>query len=823
MNNSLSNSRTKIQNIVRVFVTFLGRAAYRPDGRANKLLLMMPYTIQKISSPLFNTKIIMLLLALYLVPPLSNVGLYAQNAPLGCDKYTLLLAEYTSNFNSSTTMAIPFLNSPGQMPTGVCDLGANSGNDGIAVNPAKNVAYIVSGTDIKVYDFAQGKFIATYPAPAGVGAIFDVVLSLDKQSLYLSTRDGGLIQMNVTTGAIIASRPLIDFTSTGGLWGVAVNPSTGNVYVTSGFQGPNGLNTIQSLPSNLAGTPTIIYTAPQTIGDLTGITFAADGTLWGVFKSDFPATPSDYLIHLTATGTVLGQYTMPPPTATSGTGNYNVPFDLAFGPDGNLYIATFYGPCVLKFDVSTNTYSTYIPNVPNSSSKGLAFVCGNFKCPCANDLSIGTINSTSGNCVNGIIGNNGTATINGIGVGTTLSSSMKIDINEGSSYGTLPMFGAASNKSVSSGSATFSNLKPGITYTVRIWNGSDGCYLDKSFITPALIIPAPPTAIIPTGGQPTCTLATGTITVTNPSGVTYSFDNSATFQANNTKSGLAPGTYQITIKDANGCYSPAVPVIINPQPATPTPTVNSPTICAGVSATLTVSNCAGTVTWDNGLAAGTTATISPITGTNYTATCTTASGCKGTVVSTVTVNPKPTVVIIGSEFCEGKTGTITASGATTYSWSGASPFVTTASNPAVVSQSGTYTVIGTLNGCTATATTTVTVNAIPTFDLTAFEATCTAGSANINAKLSISGLNLANKFDYSEGISYTGTKTFASASDITAATTTVTLANPTADKSYTVRVFNAKGCNTDKTIILRTKVCECKPDVCLPYSYEKIK
>ena len=124
-------------------------------------------------------------------------------------------------------------------------------------------------------------------------------------------------------------------------------------------------------------------------------------------------------------------------------------------------------------------------------------------------------------------------------------------------------------------------------------------------------------------------------------------------------------------------------------------------------------------------------------------------------------------------------------------------------------------------GCTDTVK--ITRKAVPSFDVVALQATCSTGAANADAKLNISGLDLANKYDYSEGISYTGTKTFATATDIIATTTTVTLTNPTADKSYTVRVFNANGCTTDKTVILKTRVCECKPDVCIPYSFKKTK
>ena len=76
---------------------------------------------------------------------------------------------------------------------------------------------------------------------------------------------------------------------------------------------------------------------------------------------------------------------------------------------------------------------------------------------------------------------------------------------------------------------------------------------------------AAPTAI---ATQPTCVLTSGSVTISNPiAGQTYSFDNGATFQAGNTKSGLAAGTYQVIVKDACST-SPAASVVVNAVPAT---------------------------------------------------------------------------------------------------------------------------------------------------------------------------------------------------------------------------------------------------------------
>lgn len=56
--------------------------------------------------------------------------------------------------------------------------------------------------------------------------------------------------------------------------------------------------------------------------------------------------------------------------------------------------------------------------------------------------------------------------------------------------------------------------------------------------------------------QPTCSINTGTITVTVQSATDeYSFDNGVTYQTSNVKSGLAVGSYNVIIKNVAGCIS----------------------------------------------------------------------------------------------------------------------------------------------------------------------------------------------------------------------------------------------------------------------------
>ncbi len=95
-----------------------------------------------------------------------------------------------------------------------------------------------------------------------------------------------------------------------------------------------------------------------------------------------------------------------------------------------------------------------------------------------------------------------------------------------------------------------------------------------------------------------------------------------------------------------------------------------------------------------------------------------AGQCASSVTKEVVVNELPDVTVNAENIaiCDGETSTVTASGAFTYVWDDEDA---TEGATLTVNAAGTYKVTGTdANGCSAEATATVTVNAVPTVTLT---------------------------------------------------------------------------------------------------------
>jgi hypothetical protein len=197
-------------------------------------------------------------------------------------------------------------------------------------------------------------------------------------------------------------------------------------------------------------------------------------------------------------------------------------------------------------------------------------------------------------------------------------------------------------------------------------------------------------------------------------------------------------TYTVTVTDgATSCAnSGSGTVTVNPLPAV---SVNSPTICAGGSATLTATTGAGSPSylWSPGGATTASITVSPASTTTYTVTVTDgATSCANSGSGTVTVNSAPTAdagptqtVCAGTPGGTAIGGSPTASGGTgpyTYSWTPTTGLSdATVANPTTeVGSTTTYMVTVTdHNGCTANASVVLTVPPLPNIESTTMSGT----------------------------------------------------------------------------------------------------
>jgi len=113
------------------------------------------------------------------------------------------------------------------------------------------------------------------------------------------------------------------------------------------------------------------------------------------------------------------------------------------------------------------------------------------------------------------------------------------------------------------------------TYTASgSYTSVNGCVTNVLNLTISAAL-ASPTATVT---QPVCGTPTGTITVTNPTGAGYQYNlNGGTYQSSATFSGLAAGTYNVGVKNADGCVSTTSSYTVNQAPGQPGPvTVNGP-------------------------------------------------------------------------------------------------------------------------------------------------------------------------------------------------------------------------------------------------------
>jgi gliding motility-associated-like protein len=338
-------------------------------------------------------------------------------------------------------------------------------------------------------------------------------------------------------------------------------------------------------------------------------------------------------------------------------------------------------PAVLTVNVQTGTTYTWMPG----NATGASFTVS----PSAQTIYTVTASNGCGSASDTFLVN-----VNPLPVVNVLNDTIC-----SGSVGTLTATGAGTYTwSTGATGASISGLLTATAQFTVTGTDTNGC--TNSDVAQIIVNPLP---VISVNSASICPGGATTLTASGASSYTWSTSQTT---ASITVSPASSTIYIVKGEDANGCattVSASVTVYTPPAVA-----VAGAGICPGGTATLTASG-ANTYTWSTSQT-GSSITVSPSTATNYTVTGTDVNGCVNATVVTVTINPLPVITVSPVSTCPGVPTSISASGASTYTWSTAQ----TGASVTVPGVAATYTVTGTdTNGCISSAAGAVSLLPLP--------------------------------------------------------------------------------------------------------------
>lgn len=418
-------------------------------------------------------------------------------------------------------------------------------------------------------------------------------------------------------------------------------------------------------------------TIPGNGGNAWGTGFSADSKKLYV-NSIFGSSIYQYDLSIYNASSIISSKTT---IYNTGTGGYNFGY-MELGPDNKMYIAR------------PNSSFLSVVNSPNSPGSSSGF-------------SYAGISLSPGASLWGI-----SRIAYNINAGTQLSASVPSATICAGQTATLTA-GAASGYTWSPSGSNSSTIAvqplTSSVYTVSLSNGS--CI--SSATTNVTVLASP---VLSVTSQTTCTNQIATLTATGAS--SYVWQPSGATGPVFSAQPLASTSYTVT--GSNGyCTSSAVAsVSVIPAPVI---SASSVTICAGAAAILTASSTSG-YTWSPSGATTATISVQPFTTTVYTVSASNGN-CTAIATPTVFVISAPVVSVAGASVCPGQTATLTASGASSYTWQPSGQ--TTSVISVQPASTAIYTVSGSNGLCTSTSTVNVTL--VPTPVIVAASASVCAG------------------------------------------------------------------------------------------------
>lgn len=482
--------------------------------------------------------------------------------------------------------------------------------------------------------------------------------------------------LSATSGASVVATPAATttYTVTGGV-GACTTAATVTVSVNAAPSAITGsLQVCNNLTTTLNSTPTG-GTWASSNGN---VTFGAFGVATGVgvgTATVMYTAPTSCTVTATVTVNALPTVTISGPSSicsgSTGTLSANALTSYSWAPSTGLSCTTCQNPSVLASVPVTYTLTgTNANGCVNTATKSISI----------DNISL-SVSPNKTLCA---------------------GSSDTLNANGGSSYTWSPATGLSGTM----GATVTASPTATTTYTVT---GS----IATCTATATVTVSVNPLPGVISGTTQVCKNLTTTLSSTPTGGTWNSSSANATINASGVVTGVNAGTASISYTLGTGCFR-ATTVTVNDLPVVSISGANS--TCSG-SSTSMIGALNSTYAWipTTSLSCSTCQTVnaSPTVTTTYTLTSTNASGCVATATKTITVDNISMTVSPNKTICLGASETLTATGASSYSWlpvTGLSSATTAAvtASPAVTT---TYTVTGTNGACTQAKTVTVTVNA----------------------------------------------------------------------------------------------------------------
>lgn len=648
---------------------------------------------------------------------------------------------------------------------------ANGSVTAVGAGGTAPLTYSINGLTFQVSGFFNGLLPATYTvlvkdANGCIGATTVTVSNTAGPSVTATvtpvscgatdgiiTANGtggtGLLQYSIN-GTTFQSSNLFSGLATGS-YTITVKDANGCISTTTvSISNASGLSlTASSIATPCSGNNgSITATATGGIGTLqysiNGITFQSSNFFSGVAAGTYTATVKD-ANGCTATATVtVGIVFAPTVTASVVNANCN-------SINGIITASGSGGTAPLEYSINGVTYQSsgiFTGVAPGSYTVTVKDAAG-----CTATVAVTISNVGSGPAPTIVVNNVKDVDC----VGTDLGKIVVAGSGGSGSY-TYSIDGVTFQAS-----GTFNNLVAG-TYTITILD-SNGCTA-----TVTLTVGTTPGPTLTATSTPSvCGSNNGTITATG-SGAEPPFKyklDAGSYSSNTnfpfTFSGLAPGTYIVTVKDNEGCLATiTVTVLSTGGPAVTLVATNG--TCGLVNGTITATGSGGTPPLTYNLNNGTFQSSGAFTGLTagtYTILVKDATGCLGAAVATITNNGGPSLLASNSSAsCGLANGSIVLSGS-----GGAAPLQYSINGTTFQSSgtftglaAGSYTVwVKDNNSCFSSTTVTVASTVNP--NVTAYAIAATCGSSN--GTLVASGTNGASPYQYSNnGSAFQSSGTF---------------------------------------------------------------